>query len=218
MVRSGKQMRGYLVDQVNNMLRRPHMFGGEPALWIAFDHLFYLEDDDFGVEDLRQSWRDRNAFTPTGLKGALQRQLPDNILVDALSSVYAETARNRGWLALDRTLTRDEYLELRKAITPFTEHDHTFTEVVDTFGPPSIRFGGSSPYYGKTLAYATADRTDPMVAFHLWNGTDPGADQDLRSVHPQPVLLAIRYGTGPFPTSFTFTPEGHRRRPQDSAG
>ncbi|WP_433626394.1 hypothetical protein [Nocardia sp. CA-120079] len=141
MVRSGDQIHGYLVGQINSMLRRLGMFGGEPALWTTFDHLFYLEDDDRGIDDLRQSWRDRNAFTPTGLKGALQRQLPDNTIVEALSSMYADAARNRGWLELDRILTRDEYIELRDAITPFAEHDRTLTEVVDTFGEPSVLFG-----------------------------------------------------------------------------
>lgn len=67
MVRSGHQMHTYLVEQVNNMVRRLGMFGGEPALWTIFDHLFYLEDDEYGIEDLRQSWRDRNAFTPTSV-------------------------------------------------------------------------------------------------------------------------------------------------------
>ncbi|MFJ4657323.1 hypothetical protein ACIP5Y_39160 [Nocardia sp. NPDC088792] len=212
MVRSGDQMHVYLVNQVNQILRRLSMFGGEPALWTTFDHLYFLEGDENGIEKLRQSWRDRNAFTPTGVKGALQQQLPHSGIEDALASMYAEVARNRGWLRLDRTLTADEYTTLRTEIAPFTEHDRTLTDVVDAFGEPSVLFGGSNPRYSKSLAYATTDVSDPMVIFHLWNGVDPGTEPSWPPQYPEPILLATRCGAGAFPTSFSFTPQGHSRR------
>ncbi|MET8778105.1 hypothetical protein ABZV58_24155 [Nocardia sp. NPDC004654] len=214
MVRSGDRMHAYLIDQVNMMLRRPQMYGGEPALWTTFDHLFFLEDEDRGRADLWESWRERNAFTPTGPKGALQRHLPGNDLAHALASMYAEAARNRGWLRLDRILTADEYVEIREAIASFTGQDRSYSDVIDTFGEPSVLFGSSNRLYGKTLAYATADAADPMVVCHLWNGVDEGAEQHWPRKYPEPLLLAIRYGTGSFPATFSFTPKGRRLRPQ----
>lgn len=112
MVRSAEAMHAYLIDQVNLMLRRLDMYGGEPALWTLFDHLFFLEDADNGVPDLHESWRARNAFTPTGVQGALKRLLPER-LHSALPSMYAEAARQRGWLRVDRALTSDEHIALR---------------------------------------------------------------------------------------------------------
>ncbi|MEV0292430.1 hypothetical protein [Nocardia sp. NPDC050710] len=214
MTRSAQEMHAYLVNQVNLMLRRLGMFGGEPALWTLFDHLFFLEGDDHGVSDLHESWRERNAFTPTGAQGALRRLLPDTMR-SALPSMYAEAARHRGWLDLDRTLTPDEYARLRTAIPSFVEDDRTWSEVVEAFGQPSVLFGSTNRLYEKTLAYATADTSDPMVVFHLWNGVDPGAQSSWPPKYQEPILLAIRCGTGSFADTFVFSPEGTRRRPPE---
>lgn len=203
MVRSAEAMHTYLIDQVNLMLRRLDMYGGEPALWTLFDHLFFLEDAENGVADLHESWRVRNAFTPTGVQGALKRHLPDG-LSSALPSMYAEAARQRGWLRVDRTLTDGEHATLRDSIESFVTPNRTWADVLDAFGEPSALFGGANPRYEKTLAYATDHKSDPMVFFHLWNSRDEYAE---------PILLAIRHGAGPFAASFAFTPEGIRRRP-----
>ncbi|MFC4126400.1 hypothetical protein ACFOW8_15795 [Nocardia rhizosphaerae] len=213
-MRSALEMHAYLIGQVNSMVRRLGMYGGEPALWTLFDHLFYLEDDGQGIADIYQSWRDRNAFTPTGAQGALRRLLPHD-LKSALPSMYAEAARNRGWLRLDRTLTQDEYAEVRTSIEPFAERDRTWSDIVDAFGRPSVLFGGTNPLYEKTLAYATADSSDPMVIFHLWNGVDTDTQPRWPPKYADPMLLAIRCGTGSLADSFVFTPEGNRRRPAE---
>lgn len=212
MVRSGHQMREYLLVRINAMLRRIQMFGGEPALWAIFDHLFYLDDEDRGIEDLRQSWRDRNVFTPIGPKGALQRLLPESVVADALASLYAETARNRGWLRPDRILTRAEYSALRATLEPFAAEDRAYGDVVAEFGAPSVRFGGGSPSHSTTFGYATDDLADPMVFFHLWDGVEPGSGT-WPPPRPEAVLLAVRYGLGRFPSAFVFTPTGTRLRP-----
>ncbi|MFI9404055.1 hypothetical protein [Nocardia sp. NPDC052316] len=208
MLRSAEAMHAYLIDQVNHMLRRLAMYGGEPALWTIFHHLFFLEDADNGMADLHESWRARNAFTPTGVKGALQRHLPEN-LHSALPSMYAEAARQRGWLTMDRALTADEYTSLRAAIDTFVAQDRGWDDVVAAFGPPSVLFGSTNPWYEKTLAYATANKSDPMVFFHLWT------DWETRPRDAGPILLAVRSGVGPFAATFSFTPEGIRRRPPE---
>ncbi len=56
---------------------------------------------------------------------------------------------------------------------------------------------------------------EPMVSFDLWNGSAPGAEQSWPSEHEEPLLLAVRFGTGPFRQTFTFTPEGRRRLPAE---
>ncbi|MFB8280518.1 hypothetical protein [Nocardia colli] len=205
MVRSAEVMHAYLIDQVNLMLRRLEMYGGEPALWTLFDHLFFLEDADNGVADLHESWRARNAFTPTGVQGALKRHLPEG-LRSALPSMYAEAARQRGWLRVDRALTSAEHTTLCGSVESFVTTNRTLADVLDAFGQPSALFGGTNPRYEKTLAYATDSKSDPMVFFHLWNSRDE---------YTEPILLAIRHGAGPFAASFAFTPEGIRRRPTE---
>ncbi|MFE9813431.1 hypothetical protein ACFYRN_45640 [Streptomyces sp. NPDC005227] len=78
------------------------------------------------------------------------------------------------------------------------------------FGVPSVLFGGNNPLYGRTLGYLSEDMGQPMVVFHLWNGSAPG-NFSWPPAHEQPLLLAVRFGKGPFRQSFTFTPEGERR-------
>jgi hypothetical protein len=76
---------------------------------------------------------------------------------------------------------------------------------------PSIHFGGTNPLYGKTLSYTSGSPTDPMISFHLWNGTEPDAEPIWPPLYSEPVLLAT--GNQTFETSLAFTPEGVRRRP-----
>src|SRR3954464_13864879 len=83
---------------------------------------------------------------------------------------------------------------LRRTAGSWCEQDRTWAEVVSEFGEPSMLIGGTNPFYGKTLAYATRDRRDPMVFFHLWNGTEPGDEPSWPPAHPQPLLLAVRCG------------------------
>lgn len=179
--------------EVNYMLRRPGLFGGASALSELFD-----------LEDLHRTWRDR-----------LRRLLPDNLLDYALTSGLVEIARERGWLDLDRALTTGEYRALRAAIGPFAAQDHTWRQVVAAFGEPSLLIGGTNPYFGKTLGYATADPGEPMVCFHLWNGDEPGAEPSWPPPHADPLLLAVHHGADPFPQDFRHTPAGLRRRPPE---
>lgn len=52
-----------------------------------------------------------------------------------------------------------------------------------------------------------------MLFFHLWNGTGPNTEPAWPPIYSEPVLLAVRRGTGPFRDTFAFTPEGKKRRP-----
>jgi hypothetical protein len=204
-------MRAYLIEQLNHVLRRPGMYSphGESALWMVFNHLTYLEsaDNQPGRQALRDQWSNRGAFTPTGVTGAFKRLIPGDV-TNAVSSLFAEEARDRDWLTLDRTLTADEYESLRGDLTTWAQQDRSHGDVLDAFGPPSIWFGSRQPRHGKALGYFPERREDPAIVIHLWNENAYSSAHDY-----QAPVIAARCGHGPLPATFIFTPEGTRTRP-----
>ncbi|SEU34901.1 hypothetical protein SAMN05421811_112140 [Nonomuraea wenchangensis] len=209
--RSSTEIRTYLRHQLNQALRRPGMFGGETALRLLFDHLAYAEHQETEWAQALRSLEMRGAFNSLGVTGALATVLPD-LRDDGVASIYAEAAHDRGWLQADRTLTTEDHASLRRRITAWAAHDRTLTEVREEFGPPSVLLGGTNPFYGKTFAYLTDQATEPIIFFHLWNGCPDDTGTTWRPVHDEPVLLAVRCGRGAFKETFSFTPEGSRRR------
>ncbi|MEU4828433.1 hypothetical protein AB0H37_41825 [Actinomadura sp. NPDC023710] len=209
-LRTGAEIRDYLVDQLNLALRRPGMSGGEAAIRLVLDHLEYAERRDGpGFPRLLE---ERGAWTPLGVTGAFALVIPGRY-ESGIASVYAEYSRAQGWLKIDRTLTTAEYSSLATEHRRWTAHDRSLSDVLETFGPPSIHFGGTNPLYGKTLSYTSGSPTDPMISFHLWNGTEPDAESSWPPLYSEPVLLAVRSSGQSLETSFAFTPEGIRRRP-----
>ncbi|WP_346109678.1 hypothetical protein [Nonomuraea maheshkhaliensis] len=110
------------------------------------------------------------------MTGAISTVLPDSS-GHGVASIYAELARDREWLQAGRTLTPDEYADMRRTLAGWTAHDRTFTDVRELSGPPSLLIGGTNPYYGKTLAYLTSHAAEPIVFFHFWKGSDPQAER-----------------------------------------
>jgi hypothetical protein len=210
--RSFTEIRDYLVGQLNSALRRPGMFGGEMALRLLLDHLVYAERQDEAWAQERRAMESRGAFTSIGVKGAFRNLVPGDYEY-GVASVYAEFAHVRGWLEADRVLTAEEHESMRQELRTWAAQDRVLSEVLETFGPPSVLFGGGNPLYGKTLGYLAEPVKEPMIFFHLWNGTDPDAESTWPPIYGEPVLLAVRCGTGPFRDTFTFTPEGKKRRP-----
>ncbi|WP_406194675.1 hypothetical protein OH807_05700 [Kitasatospora sp. NBC_01560] len=209
---AAEEIHDYLIDQLDLALRRPGMFGGEVALRVLIDHLLFVERQPEAWAELKQGWDERGLWTPIGPAGAFRDMLPAQVDCCEVASVYAEFAQRRGWLKPDRTLTGEEYEALTGRVRQWAEVDRTWVDVTAEFGPPSLLFGGNNPLYGKTLGYLTEDPQQPMVVFHLWNGTEPGAGS-WPPEHEQPSLLAVRFGGGSFRESLTFTPEGERRKP-----
>lgn len=212
---SRAEIREYLVAKLNSVLRRTGMYGGEGALIMTFDHLAFTDGLGTGWwEQQRAAWQARGAFSPLGPKGAFQHQFPGNV-ESAVSSLYAESAHERGWLSLDRALTRREYDALRAGLPTWLTQDRTYTDVLNTYGPSSVLFGGSSPRYPKTIGYFTAQPqlSDPPVFFHLWNGVEPGTEPTWPPQYDEAILLAARRGGSPFHDSFAFTPHGRRLCP-----
>ncbi|MFJ7199474.1 MULTISPECIES: hypothetical protein [unclassified Streptomyces] len=217
MLAASDEIRAYLVDQLNFALRRPGLFGRESelALRMLVDHLLFVECQPEAMAEEQRAWEERGAWSSTGIAGVFRDLIPDRYYEYGIASVYAEFAHRCGWLNPDRVLDRDEYAVLLGAVRQWAAEDRVWSNVVDEFGTPSMLFGSNNPYYGKTLGYLTENSEDPMVSFHLWNGSAPGAEQSWPPAHQEPLLLAVRFGTGPFRQTFTFTPEGRRRLPAE---
>jgi hypothetical protein len=90
------------------------------------------------------------------VKGAFEGVLPDD-RGTGVASVYAEFPRRQERLKLDRVLSADEYATMLAAIDSWASQDRVWAEVTSAFGAPSVLFGSTDPYYGKTLGYVTAD-------------------------------------------------------------
>ncbi|MGH3297578.1 MAG: hypothetical protein ACRDP7_37865 [Trebonia sp.] len=208
---SPNDIRDYLLRQLNSALRRPEMFGGEIALRLYCDAIAFADrGDQAWAEDL-SALRSREAFTSTGVTGAVERVLGHKA-ADVMASVYAEIARQHAWLTVDNDLPEADFHRIGNRLPAWCAQDRSHSEVVAEFGEPSMLIGGSNPRYPKTLAYATARTASPLIFFHLWNGTQPGASSTWPREHPEPILLAARCGGVRFADGFIFTPAGSARR------
>ncbi|WP_106401294.1 hypothetical protein [Actinocorallia populi] len=209
-LRTSLEIRDHLIEQLNLTLRRPGMYGGETAVRIMFDHLAYVEGREEAWACGLEAMRKRTAFTSTGVSGAFASLVPDEYPYDSgMASVYAESARDQGWLRAERMLSEGDHSAMVDAIGRWVAQDRMLSDVLEAFGPPSILFGGSNPRYGKTLGYLSESATDPMISFHLWNGDDPATGTPWPAFE-EPVLLAVRHGTGRFDRTFAFTPRGRQ--------
>ncbi|PRX99095.1 hypothetical protein CLV72_104675 [Allonocardiopsis opalescens] len=218
MPRSAAEIHAYFVALLNSALRRPGMFGGEVELTMLTRHLLFVEGRDGAWEDweAEQTWR--GAFNTCRATGGFGRLLPGDSMDCAAASLYAEFAQAQRWLRPDRVLGPAEYASMRAGLREWTTRDRVLGDVLTAFGPPSLRCGGANPRYGKTLCYLTGRREDPLVAFHLWNGSERGAGAVWPPPYDEPALLAARTGSGPFAATFAFTPEGRRHRPEPPGG
>ncbi|WP_316528141.1 hypothetical protein [Kitasatospora brasiliensis] len=208
---TGEEIHAHLTAQLNLALRRPGMFGGEPALRQLLDLLLFTERRAGDLARQQRDWESCGLWSAVGVTGAIRNLLGVRDGEYGMASVYAEFAQRRGWLTPDRLLTEEAYEGLSASARRWAEEDRTWPDVTAEFGDPSVLFGGSNPLYGKTLGYLSEDPARPMVSFHLWNGCE-SETESWPPDHEQPLLLAVRFGDGPLPCSVTFTPEGERRR------
>ncbi|MFB7515827.1 hypothetical protein [Streptomyces sp. NPDC056144] len=193
-------------------LRRIGMMGGEATIRVLLDHLLFVERRPEAWIEERTALEARGAWSSTGLSRAFAEFLPDDQEC-GMASLYTEFARRQGWLTADRLLTGEEYARLRATVGDWVVSDRSWSDVTSRYGQPSVLIGGTNPHYGKVLGYFTEDVRQPMLFFHLWNGTD-GSDAPWPPERTEPALLAARLGDAPLAEAFTFTPEGLRRRPQ----
>ncbi|MCP2338977.1 hypothetical protein [Actinomadura rupiterrae] len=129
-----------------------------------------------------------------------------------MASLYAELAHRRGWLRPDRTLAAGQFADLRESVAGWAAQDHTWQDVTDTFGEPSVLFGPTSPLYGKTLGYVSEDPAEPMIFFHLWDGIDTEAKAGDRAARDGLMLGAVRFGDAVLDEALLYTPQGQRLR------
>lgn len=201
------EMRQYHVSRLNEALRRPGMWGRELTIRMFMDAVAFVE----GLEEVwrheQEMLRTRGAFNALGVHGVVTELMPryrdDGA---AVASVYADIAWRHGWLTVDRTLPDAELRPLRDDPTSWCTRNRNLDDVLAALGPPSVRFGGGTPHFSKTLAYASADHSQRLVCLHF------AGVYDWKAPSPQPTspptLVAIRYGDGPFHDTFTFTPAG----------
>lgn len=207
------QARQHHRKHVNGVLRRPGMYGRDETAELLLLGAMAAVDGSTTRWEAEYDRLREHFFAATGVNGAYGNLLPADALRDATASIYAGIAHRCGWLDLDRTLSTAEYQRLAADIGEWVTKDRTLSQVLDRFGAPSLWVGGTNPFWPKTLCYATASPYDELICFHLWNtfaGTDAGRQE---GVHPEPVVLAVRHRPDDFPFSFSFTPEGSRRRP-----
>lgn len=91
-----------------------------------------------------------------------------------------------------------EHAGLVAGVIGWAGSDRTLLDVVGKFGPPSVVFGPADPGLPKTLGYATRERTEPFVTFHLGAAAQEAA------------LLAVRVDDG-FLDGWALTPWGVSR-------
>jgi hypothetical protein len=212
-LRPSLEIRSYLHQRINSAIRRLGMFGGEVGLTLLCDALAFVERRDVQWEAERALLRSRGASS-SGVAGAMGEVLPDGQRDEAaIGSVYAELAARLGWLRLDRSLSDVEQHGLADGVRGWAAIDRRLTDVLVTWGEPSVWLGGRDPLPPQTLAYALDDVRSPLVCFHLWNQITPTESPDATAAFDEPRLLIVRFGDGPFTDTLTFTPEGTRRRP-----
>jgi len=187
-----EQIQQHFLELLNAAIRRPGMFGpGEFGLDHAMTSVAYVtETGDQWV--WRKALEARGAWTPVGASGWVRLLMPGTEQVGS-ASLYADYAHERGWLTLDRALEAGEYAEVCGELGAWCSVDRLRADVVERFGEPSVRIGGSG---NQVLGYGRPG--EPLVWFHT-------ADDE--------ALLAGRRGGEAFEESLRFTPEGVRRRP-----
>jgi hypothetical protein len=71
------EIRAYLIDELNLVLRRPGMFGKESelALRMLMDHLLFVECQPEALADQQCVWEERGAWSSTGVAGVFGQGL-----------------------------------------------------------------------------------------------------------------------------------------------
>ncbi len=215
--RTADEIHRHLLEQINIALRRPEMYGGEHALWSLFGYLGYIEGAGPSIWSSANldEWRERGVRAPTtrSVAQALSIHLPEPV-EKAVATVFAEEARQRGWLTLDRSLPPDEYQAIHATYRQWASEDRTRDDLLTAFGKPSILIGSDNPRFASCLGYCTDHSAGPIIWFHLWNRVEPGGPPGAAPIFGLPVLVAARAGDEPLPQSLTYSPEGERRRPR----
>lgn len=215
---SGDDIRAYLRRMFNNALRSPGTFGGERALRLYLDALAFADGQPDTARDI-EALRKAGAFSSTGVQGAFGAMLPGlasshpaslaSGLDTMAASVYAEIGRRHGWIDLDRAVTEQEHAAMVQAVGTLCTQDRTMSDLLATFGEPSLLSGSSNPRYPKTLIYAGEAPEIPCLSFHVWNTFEGMYPQ---TKYPEPMLLAVRREGGGFTGSFMFAPLGRQVR------
>jgi hypothetical protein len=209
--RSVGEVREHFIARLNSALLRPGMYGGEMALQWFLGDLAWIDGRDSAGESVAESFESIGAWSSTGVRGAFAR-LFGGAARDheaAAAFVYADLARTWGYLAPERTVTRDEYARLRvEAPTWTASADRTIPDLVGAFGQPSLWRPKYNPRYPTSVAYVSGDPSDPLVVFDFWQETDWQDRSRPSRFGSEPALRNVRWRADRFDEGFTCTPTG----------
>jgi hypothetical protein len=194
---SSDETRARARDILNVSLRSPDASGGEWYLLTALGDLAFAERQERELRAAGSALIARSAWTSRGVVGAFELLAPAVDSLAAAASVFADVARDLGWLELDRELDDEAYWRLRNGVSDFSRSaDRDLADVTGAFGVPSIRIHGMA---GAAIGFAGPRRRHEIVWF-LTTGA-----------HDRVVCSRIRGAT--LVDEVTFTPLGERERP-----
>jgi len=187
------------------------MFGGEMALRWFLGDLAWIDGRDSPGDSISGCFESVGAWSPTGVCGAFARLFGGKVRDHEVAAafVYADLAGTWGYLAPERTVTRDEYVRLRgEAPAWTTSADRTIPDLVDAFGEPSLWRPKYNPWYPTSVAYVSEDQPDPLIVFDFWQETAWQDRPHTSRFGPEPILRNVRRRADRFEDGFTFTPTG----------
>ena len=194
--RPGREIRERQREIINASLRRPGMYGGQLVLMHALQDLAWSHRRERDLARFGENLVERSMWTSTGFVGAFERLIPAIDANAAAASVFADAARDFGWLVDDRGLDGGSYWRIVNGASALLREDVDLDGVVAALGQPTITIGGSR---GGAVGFAGPERNQPFVWFHA-------ADANRN------VLCSRRGGSEPFVDSVVFTPLGESLR------
>lgn len=139
-MRSAEEIREHLLKILYWSLRRPGMYGQGTGLEFYFrdrlELLCFIDEQD---EKISQVLESKGYWSSRGVYGVLeQHRQTDWSVEDHLASIYAELAYLLGYFQLERTLTNDEWINLKTWCDANLQNNHHHKEIVGHFGKPSF--------------------------------------------------------------------------------
>lgn len=208
-MRSAEEVRNRLLERLKGAILRPSMYGGDASgvellMVNLLADLCYIDEREAEWLKARERLETRGQFGCAGVAGSfLNRVSVKGEFADEVASVYAAEAHRLGLLEVDPALTDAEFRRLCRGLRAVCrEKDWRRSEVLDRFGPASVRAGS-------VLAYVSAGRPGEWVCFDFdrtWRGV---RNRDYR-------LREVRIPARNFVRELTFTPHGRALREKGS--
>ena len=177
------------------------MVGGETSILHRLESIAFADGREREWNEQLDAMKRDGAFTSSGVEGAFHYATGRTDHKQA-ASVYGLIAYKMGWLdrngefPVQRVLASSEFDQLMQSLdSDFYDNERTNSQVIDSFGPPSLRWG-TNDYYPCTLLYIDDSPEIRFCYFDCW------AEWKLDA---QGVSIPMKYGEKPIVTN-TRTP------------